>query len=166
MKYAFTLLFLMTVYQGFAQVSGDGRIPKQHNPKAEQRKVDHPFREAKIADKLKRAQDYKVAFMNKQLDLTPAQNEKFWPLYKQYLDELTAAQIEKRQNNLNPQSNSADKADEIDLKITTLKIKYRGEFRKILPPEKVIQLYKSEQEFNDEVLKRLRGDKKDDPANE
>jgi hypothetical protein len=165
MKYLLVILFLTVLKPGMGQVSSDGRGTNQRNPAKAEGKMNRQMREAKMVDKVKRVQEFKVAFMTKQLDLTPAQNERFWPVYKQYLDELNAAQIEKRMNNLNPQPNSADKADEIDKKISDLRIHYRSEFKKILPPEKVIQLYKSEQEFNDEVVKRLRGDKREDPIN-
>ncbi len=166
MRYIFTILLFMIMFATSAQVSADGRVPRQRVPKAG-RNVnlnEHPIIKAKVLDKLKRTQDRKVAFMTRQLDLPPAMNDKVMPLYKQYLEELNAAQLEKRQNNLNPQPNSQDKADEIDQKIVDIRRHYRAEFRKILPEDKVIQLYKSDQEFNDELVKQLR-EKRDEVSN-
>jgi hypothetical protein len=152
----------MIMFAGSGQVSADG--PRQRNPKANRNLNNRPIARAIVMDKLKRTQERKIAFMTRQLELTPAQNERLWPVYKQYLEELNNAQFEKRQNNLNPQPNSQDKADEIDQKIVDIRRHYRAEFRKILPEDKVVQLYKSDQEFNDELVRQLR-EKRDEVNN-
>lgn len=155
-------------------VFGDGHL-RQERPvqrKAPNRdlnkdKVLRPARAAKIADRLARSKMAKTAFITRQLDLSPAQNEKFWPVYNQYLDELTAAQVEKRLNNSANQANGIEqltKEDAIDRKITDIRIHYRNEFLKILPPEKVSMIYKSEKQFNDEMIKQLR-DRKEEANN-
>lgn len=106
----------------------------------------------------KKIQAVKEGFLNQRLDLTQKEAKAFWPLYRKYSEELTAVNILKRINNSNASVDGAQQVD-LDLKYETQKLdikkRYRDEFYKILPPEKVSILYKSEHEFNDEVLKQL-----------
>jgi len=95
-------------------------------------------------------------FITQQLSLTDEESRKFWPLYNKYQQELTAVRILKRLNNSN--ANGADQVNkdlEYDSQMLVIKKKYRDEFYKILPPEKVSELYKSESEFKDELIKQL-----------
>ncbi|TSD67829.1 hypothetical protein FFF34_010705 [Inquilinus sp. KBS0705] len=97
-------------------------------------------------------------FITQQLSLTDDEARKFWPLYNKYQQELTAVRILKRLNNSNAQANGADQVNkdlEYDSQTLAIKKRYRDEFYKILPPEKVSELYKSESEFKDELIKQL-----------
>ena len=106
----------------------------------------------------KKIQAVKEGFLSQRLDLTSKEAKAFWPLYRKYSEELTAVKILKRINNSNASADGAQQVD-LDLKYETqivdIKKRYRDEFFKILSPEKVSILYKSEHEFNDEVLKQL-----------
>ncbi|HEY5327823.1 MAG TPA: hypothetical protein VIJ27_12540 [Mucilaginibacter sp.] len=100
----------------------------------------------------------KEGYIGIRLKLTPDESNAFWPVYRHYIEEQTAVRILKRENN---STNSPDGSQQIDneLKYETdlvnIRKHYNQEFLKILPPEKVSELYKSEREFNDEVLKQL-----------
>jgi hypothetical protein len=97
-------------------------------------------------------------FISKQLDLTDHESIKFWPLYRQYQQELTAVRILKRLNNSSASSNGTEQIDKeiyYESQLVAIRKRYRDSFSKILPPEKVSKLYKSEQEFNDELIKQL-----------
>jgi len=100
----------------------------------------------------------KEGYIGLRLKLTPDEARAFWPLYRQYVQEQTAVRILKRENN---STNSPDGTQQIDnelkyeTELVNIRKHYRDEFLKILPPEKVSELYKSEREFNDEVLKQL-----------
>ena len=106
----------------------------------------------------KKIQAVKEGFISQRLDLTQKEAKAFWPLYRKYSEELTAVKILKRINNSNASTDGAQQVD-LDLKYETqivdIKKRYRDEFYKILPPEKVSILYKSEHEFNDEALRIL-----------
>lgn len=140
---------------------------KQERPEqrkaANKNKAMTPARMAIIADRLARAKMAKSAYITRQLDLTPAQNEKFWPLYNRYQDELLAAQAEKRRNNLNPSADNKERFA-IEYKIIDIKSRYNAEFLKIMPPDKVNMIYKSEEQFRDEMLKQYR-DRKEEANN-
>lgn len=106
----------------------------------------------------KRIQVVKENFLAQRLNLTSQESKAFWPLYRKYNQELTAVKILKRENNSNATADGAQQVD-TDLKLETqlvdIKKRYRDEFYKILPPEKVSILYKSEKEFNDEAFRIL-----------
>ncbi|WP_374951236.1 hypothetical protein [Mucilaginibacter sp.] len=97
-------------------------------------------------------------FLSQQLSLSEAESRKFWPIYNQYQEDLTAVLILKRMNNQNPQVSGTEQIDKdisFDTQILAIKKRYRDEFLKVLPVEKVNMLYKSEREFNDEVKRQL-----------
>jgi len=97
-------------------------------------------------------------YISRQLDLSDAEGRKFWPLYRSYQQELTAVRILKRLNNSKAASNGTEQIDKeiyYESQLVAIRKRYRDAFAKILPPEKVSMLYKSEQEFNDELIKRL-----------
>ncbi|MCR8558262.1 hypothetical protein KXD93_11435 [Mucilaginibacter sp. BJC16-A38] len=106
----------------------------------------------------RKIQAVKESFISQRLKLTNDEAKAFWPLYRKYNEELTAVRILKRINN---SSSTADGAKQVEQdlqyesQLVEIKRKYRDQFYKILPPEKVSILYKSEREFNDEALKIL-----------
>ncbi len=79
-------------------------------------------------------------------------------MYRQYVQDQTAIRILKRQNNSTTSPDGTvqiDKELAYEQQLVEIRKHYRDEFLKILPPEKVSELYKSEREFNDEVLRQL-----------
>lgn len=97
-------------------------------------------------------------FIAQQLDLTDEEARKFWPLYNQYQQELTAVRILKRLNNSSSQANGTEQINKdlsYDSQMVAIRKHYRDEFLKILPAEKVSELYKSETEFTNELIRQL-----------
>jgi hypothetical protein len=95
-------------------------------------------------------------FISQQLELTSDEARKFWPLYRQYQEDITAVKILKRQNNSSSTANGMEQIDKelaLDNQIVNIRKHYRDEFLRILPPEKVSALYKSEAEFTNELIK-------------
>jgi hypothetical protein len=100
----------------------------------------------------------KEGYISLRLRLTPEEGKAFWPVYRQYVQDQTAIRILKRQNNSTTSPDGTvqiDKELAYEQQLVEIRKHYRDEFLKILPPEKVSELYKSEREFNDEVLKQL-----------
>lgn len=100
----------------------------------------------------------KEGYIGLRLKLTPDEGKAFWPLYRQYVQDQTAIRILKRQNNSTTSPDGTvqiDKELAYEQQLVEIRKHYRDEFLKILPPEKVSELYKSEREFNDEVLRQL-----------
>ncbi len=107
---------------------------------------------------VRKVQVVKENFIGRQLNLTPEQGEKFWPMYRQYQNELFEIRRLKRLNNSDAQANGSEqirKDLDYQSQIVNINKHYNEEFLKILPPEKVSELLKSEHEFNDELIRKL-----------
>lgn len=113
----------------------------------------------------------KIAFLTSNLELSPAEAQKFWPVYNQLEKERWEAQIFRRQ-----MEEKVIEAEETmsDQKIKQLTREFAGSLRKeadllvtynekfleILPPGKVLKLYKAENEFRMYMIKKFRDRKK------
>jgi hypothetical protein len=145
-RHIFAVLFLVAVgYQSHAQsqlVQGGRTVPNTKMKKG-------------TGAKLEAARNN---YISRQLDLSDEEGQKFWPIYRSYQQELTAVRILKRLNNSKAASNGTEQIDKeiyYESQLVAIRKRYKDAFSKILPPEKVSMLYKSEQEFNDELIKRL-----------
>jgi hypothetical protein len=100
----------------------------------------------------------KENYISRRLNLSFNQARAFWPVYKQYVQDQTAIRIA-RQQELNRSSandpNAPSRVLQLETELVNTRKQYLEQFQKILPPEKVNQLYQAEREFNDEVLKQL-----------
>jgi len=89
----------------------------------------------------------KIAFLTKQLELTPEEAQKFWPIYNQY-----AAELKKMRKD--------HTGDELELreKVLNLTKRYKPDFVKCVGPNKFNRLLKSEgdwkQVVKDELIRR------------
>ncbi len=108
----------------------------------------------------------KVAFITQKLNLTPDEAKLFWPVYNQYETELEALRKKRKtEKNLviDDVSNMTDAdvekaADgEIIFRQQELDIikKYHMQFKKVLPIKKVALLYKAQDGYKKELLKKI-----------
>lgn len=109
---------------------------------------------------------YKIAFFTQRLDLTPAEAEKFWPLYndfsarksKMQADRLSlmryAAQNEANMSN-EELSSTADKLVKSFSDEATLLVTFNNDLKKVLPPAKIIRLYQVENMYKQQLLREL-----------
>ena len=109
----------------------------------------------------------RVGVYTRILNLTPAEAQKFWPVFNAYQDELEKNRAiirQKREDVIKNYDKMTDAAFEgtID-EFTTLaqneldiRKKYIVEFKKVLPVRKVILLQKAEMEFKRELLHSFR----------
>ncbi len=107
---------------------------------------------------VQKVQAIKENFLDQKLQLTADEAARFWPLYKKYQDEMIEVRRLKRLNNSDAQANGREQVKkdlEYDSKMVSIRQHYNEEFLKILPPEKLSRLYKSEREFNDELIRKL-----------
>jgi hypothetical protein len=153
-KTIFSILFISALScSSFGQLRMRAPVPVQHN-NIPMNRVNRPI---PIAGR--KIEKVKEGFISKQLSLTPEQSRAFWPLYRQYVQDQTAVRILKRQNNSTNSPNGTEQIDkelEYEEQLVEIRKHYRDEFLKILPPEKVSELYKSERQFNDEMLNILK----------
>jgi hypothetical protein len=95
----------------------------------------------------KRLQSVKIGYLTRQMNLTPEEAQRFWPVYNKYSDDLIVATIDARKSN----------KSEIELEETILNIRkrYNTEFIKVLPPGKVDIFWRAEKQFSNFVKKEI-----------
>lgn len=109
-------------------------------------------------ERVQRIEAIKVGYISRSLDLKPEESEHFWPVYNKYQAELVELNRQwraKSAENLTAEQRT-DEQFKHDQQVLDLRKRYRDEFKKVLPAEKVTQLYQSEKEFKNELIKQLR----------
>jgi hypothetical protein len=111
----------------------------------------------------------KVEFFNRNLNLSKAEAEKFWPIYNEYQNRKNKITSEKRalmryymQNadymSEDEISETLDKYLSFEKKETDLLISFSEKLRTVLPDEKLLKVYVTEVQFKNYLLKQLRTD--------
>lgn len=110
---------------------------------------------------------YKIAFFTKQLNLTPQEAEKFWPVYNEFQSKRSSIQQERAMVNRNINQNelnltekemieAGDKIVGFQVQEAALSQEYHKKFKEILSPVKVIRLYQAENQYRTQLLNELR----------
>jgi len=114
----------------------------------------------------------KIAFFTEKIGLTPDEAEKFWPIYNAYWKKKNSI-IEERQNKMSyysdhyeelSQSKMEDLADDYirqEVQKAQLLQEYHEKFKKILPIEKVMKIYKADYQFKAYLLKKIKNSGED-----
>ena len=92
----------------------------------------------------------KVAFISRELELTPDEAQRFWPVYNQYSREMNGAFTDNRVDVL-----------ERDKAVLDVRVKYRDQFSKILGSPRMNRMYNAEGRFRHLLIKALRRQKMD-----
>ncbi|QGW27158.1 hypothetical protein [Phnomibacter ginsenosidimutans] len=89
----------------------------------------------------------RIAFISKQLELTPAEAEKFWPVYNKYQGDLRRMMQEHRDK----------KGSELDWeeKLLNMRKQYKPEFTKCISEQKFDRLIRAERTWGDMLRKEL-----------
>ncbi|WP_340113805.1 hypothetical protein [Maribellus mangrovi] len=118
-------------------------------------------------DRWEKYRSEKVAFLTNKLDLTPHEAEIFWPVY----NELDKARSEVQRDRRGLERQVRDATEQLSNKEATkltreyasnlekeaaLNTKYNEKFLEILPPQKVLLLYKAEGEFRMYMFRKFR----------
>jgi hypothetical protein len=123
----------------------------------------------RMKDKKEQIKAMKVAFLTTELDLTPSEAEKFWPIYntfddkqfelrhqkmKGYFKRMNDDQLnllsEKEANTLLSQIESNDE------ELFQLRKKFTSSLKGVIPSVKIIKLRKAEEDFNRKLLQQYR----------
>lgn len=94
----------------------------------------------------------KISYLSDKLNLDPQTAERFWPVYRQYEDEMAAIVREKRQNQ-NESRSAYDILDQ-EQKALDIKRKYSEQFSNIIGNNQLNRLYQSEKDFRQMVVQR------------
>ncbi len=109
----------------------------------------------------------KIGFISNRLQLTTDEAQRFWPIYNKYEAEMQKLRKNMR-GMMREEIEMADKLTEaeadkilndfVNFRVQEAEVikKYANEFKKAIPANKVILLYKAENDFKGELLRRLR----------
>ncbi|MCS6933948.1 MAG: hypothetical protein NZM35_02205 [Chitinophagales bacterium] len=92
-----------------------------------------------------RIEALRIAFISQRLELTPAEAQKFWPVYNQYQADLQ--KLRENFRNTSSQPPTAEQQLDFEQKKLDLKKKYKAEFEACIGKDKVNRLYALEDEF-------------------
>lgn len=149
----------MTLAQNSAGFGWQGAPPADSAGKQQR----HQQRQAQM-------QAQKVGYFTAQLELTPEEAERFWPVYNEYWKKRS--DLFQERNNLirNAKHDKVDdkKALQMAQRMVgnlqddaNLAREYNEKFAKVLPPQKLLKYYVAEESFRVELLNVLRKPKKD-----
>jgi Spy/CpxP family protein refolding chaperone len=123
----------------------------------------------KLREKKDQIKAMKVAFLTRELSLTPEEAEKFWPIYNAYDDKQFELRHQKMKtyarklndgslDNMNDKEASAflNQIENTDEEQYFIRKKFNSALRNILPPTKILKLRKSEVEFDRKLLQQYR----------
>ena len=96
----------------------------------------------------------KIAYITKQLQLSPAEAQKFFPIYNEYRNEIRQISHEKRGKNTNFKRGQINEL-EFDSQILACKKKYRERFATVIPAAKASRFFEVEREFRETLFKEL-----------
>ena len=123
----------------------------------------------RMREKKEQIKTMKVAFLTTELNLTSSEAEKFWPVYNTFDDkqfELRHQKMKSFMRRMNDES--IDKMSEKEAsaflnqmesteeELFLLRKKFIATLKGILPATKIIQLRKSEEDFNRKLLQQYR----------
>jgi hypothetical protein len=95
----------------------------------------------------------KVAFISRELELTPEEAQKFWPLYNEYTKELKGV--------VNDDQDILDR----DEKVLNLRKKYKDQFSKVVGAKRMNKMYNAEGNFRKLLIKTMRAQRQNQKAN-
>lgn len=146
------LIWLMIVFTCMAVCSAGGLLAQD---------ADQSDATSK-QDKIKALE---IAYISKELDLTPEEAQKFWPVYNKYTREVNAliGDRKKKTQELKgkPRTDAVadaamDKELNYERKMLDIKTRYRAEFSKVIPARKVGNFYRAEREFRGMMIRQLK----------
>ncbi len=130
-------------------------------------------------DKHENFRAYKIAYITQQLDLSPTEAEKFWPLYNEFgkqfyqLKVIDTRDIKRKIK----ESGGIDTLSEgeaheyvsillnAEEEIVKLKKKFYDRLKNVLSSNKILKLYSAENEFNRKLLSEFRKNKTKNQSN-
>ena len=120
---------------------------------AQEAPAEH-MRDPRSREKIRAAH---AAYITERLALTPAEAEKFWPVYREYGEKRS--ELRQRLRMARNQGGDESTLLELDLKIKQqeldLEKDYTQRLQKIIPPEKLLKLREAEADFRKLVLRRI-----------
>lgn len=117
--------------------------------------------------KRERLEALKVAHITQELQLTPDEAQKFWPIYNEMTEKMRAIRKEQRNNRIEAKNGFDEMSDaeisavidrefQFEQEELNVKKEYNARFKKILPIRKVAKLHMAEKSFRKKLLRGAR----------
>ena len=126
---------------------------------------DKPGMPRNSQERRNRIESLKVAFITNKLNLSPAEAQKFWPVYNEYESKREALQkgLREKFRDYKASDELTDKQanDMLDAGLTEMQAnvdlakEYNVKLKAVIPPQKVVLLVEAEKQFKKELLQRL-----------
>ena len=107
----------------------------------------------------------RIAFFTEKMNLTPQEATRFWPEYNMYSFHRNRLEFEKQEILMRAEKSVDPNKDlsrymQIVREDTDMQEKFQRTISTILPPKKILALYKAEVQFRHMILRDMRGDQK------
>ena len=105
----------------------------------------------------------RIQFIVPKLSLTSGEAQQFWPLFREYHTKREVATSKRK--DLKTLSRNAGNKESLEMVNNYIESKvqqamlleeYHKKYLQILPPQKVLELYKLDEEFNKNLLKKIK----------
>ena len=111
----------------------------------------------------------KISYITQQLDLSPEEAQKFWPLYNEMSKKKEAFHLEFRQlvrslkgktENLSEDEliRISDRMAELKVEKAKMEREYHYKFKKVLSVKQILDLHLAEKQFQGMLLRRIKGE--------
>ncbi len=129
---------------------------------------------AQSEEQIKKFNQDREAYFNEKLQLSASEQKAFWPVYNDFTNRKMKVMEEERNTFRYSNENAGNLSDReineilariLDYKEQVFKLEqeyYRERFPAVLPPQKVLKLYKVEWDFRKHLVGKLRGEGKGD----
>jgi len=168
MKLTFKYLLFSLLVISFARCQPDQnkKSGKDENfTKPTQEKTFQP--KEQNSDRMEKFKAEKIAYMTEKLDLSPAEAQKFWPVYNEFEQERFASQGKRHELDKKIREFEDSISDKEILELNHQLVqsfqdeadvvkKYNEKLMKILSPKKVLMVYKAENQFRMEMIRKFR----------
>jgi len=105
-------------------------------------------------NRFKQIEAAKIAYVTKELAITPDEAARFFPLYNQYQRDIRALIHQKK--NAHGQKQRGKSELQYDAEVLALKRKYRDIFTPVLNAQRATQFFEVEREFREQLFNELR----------
>ncbi|MEC4048647.1 sensor of ECF-type sigma factor [Flavobacterium sp. SUN046] len=124
--------------------------------------------DSKMQQKKEQIKSLKIAYITNELNLTPEEATKFWPLFNAFEDKQRELRKERMNGYLDRIHNTNDKLSEKEAttllnqieatedEMFQLRKKFVSSLKNILPAVKILKLKKAEEEFSRKLLQQYR----------
>lgn len=125
---------------------------------------------AQSEEQIKKFNQEREDYFNEKLELSESEKKAFWPVYNDFHHRKMKV-IEEERNTFRYSNENAENLSDEEIKSILTRIRdykeqvflleqeyYKEKFLSVLPPEKVLKLYKVEWDFRKHLVRKLKGD--------